>query len=163
VSVEFGQILADNQSIVFSLALRFLRDRESAEELAQDVFLQFYKQIKQIESPDHAKWWLKRAICHRCIDESRKRKFRPRVSVESLPEPAAPASQADPMLNENLRRMLAGLSESARMVVLLRYQEDMDPSEIAEMLNIPVSTVKSQLHRSLAFLRGKLERQEVCR
>jgi RNA polymerase sigma-70 factor (ECF subfamily) len=48
-------------------------------------------------------------------------------------------------------------------VVLLRYQEDLDPMEIAEMLNIPISTVKSLLHRSLAVLRGKLERQEVYR
>ena len=55
------------------------------------------------------------------------------------------------------------LPDTARMVVLLRYQEDLDPSEIAEMLNMPVSTVKSRLHRSLAFLRGKLEKQEGCR
>jgi RNA polymerase sigma-70 factor (ECF subfamily) len=54
------------------------------------------------------------------------------------------------------------LPPNARMVVLLRYQEDLDPSEIAETLNMPVSTVKSHLHRSLALLRGKLEKQEVC-
>jgi RNA polymerase sigma-70 factor, ECF subfamily len=66
-------------------------------------------------------------------------------------------------LNEHLRRLVAKLPENARIVVLLRYQEDMDPSEIAEMLQVPVSTVKSQLHRSLAVLRGKLEKQEVVR
>jgi DNA-directed RNA polymerase specialized sigma24 family protein len=49
------------------------------------------------------------------------------------------------------------------MVVLLRYQEDLDPSEIAGILNMSISTVKSRLHRSLAFLRGRLEQQEVCR
>ena len=49
------------------------------------------------------------------------------------------------------------------MVVLLRYQEDLDPSDIAGMLNMPVSTVKSHLHRSLTVLRGRLEKQEICR
>ena len=59
--------------------------------------------------------------------------------------------------------MVAELPENARMVVLLRYQEDLDPTDIAAMLNMPVSTVKSHLHRSLAVLRGRLEKQEICR
>ena len=59
--------------------------------------------------------------------------------------------------------MIADLPGNARMVVLLRYQEDLDPSDIAETLNMPVSTVKSLLHRSLAVLRGRLQKQEVYR
>ena len=83
VAVDFAQVVADNQSLVFSIAVRFLRDREGAEELAQDVFLQLYRKLRQIESPAHATGWLRRAICHRCIDESRKRRLRPRVGVAS--------------------------------------------------------------------------------
>jgi RNA polymerase sigma-70 factor, ECF subfamily len=163
VRLDFGRVVEDNQSLVFSLAVRFLRDRESAEELAQDVFLQFYRQLYRVESPEHATWWLRRAICHRCIDEARKRRLRPRIGLESVPEPSAAHRDSDLFLNEHLRRLVAKLPENARIVVLLRYQEDMDPSEIAEMLQVPVSTVKSQLHRSLAVLRGKLEKQEVVR
>jgi RNA polymerase sigma-70 factor (ECF subfamily) len=58
--------------------------------------------------------------------------------------------------------MVETLPEKARMVVLLRYQEDLDPGDIADMLDMPVSTVKSHLHRSLALLRGRLQKQEVC-
>lgn len=152
----------ENQSLVFSLALRFLRDRSVAEELAQDVFLQLYEQIRRIETPAHATWWLRRAICHRCIDETRRRRLRPRIGLEEVREPRAESRDSDLFLNERLRRMVAGLPANARTVVLLRYQEDLDPTEIAEMLDMPVSTVKSHLHRSLAVLRGKLERQEVC-
>jgi RNA polymerase sigma-70 factor, ECF subfamily len=163
VGLDFPQIVADNQSLVFSLAVRFLRDRESAAELAQDVFLQLYRQLHRIDSPAHATWWLRRSICHRCIDEVRKRKLRPRIDIASVPEPQAARRDADPMLNERIRRVVGMLPERARMVVLLRYQEDLDPSEIAELLSMPLSTVKSRLHRSLAFLRGKLEKQEVFR
>jgi RNA polymerase sigma-70 factor (ECF subfamily) len=163
VGLDFARIVEDNQSLVFSLAVRFLRDRESAAELAQDVFLQLYRQFDRIDSPAHATWWLRRSICHRCIDEARKRKLRPRIDIASVPEPQAVSREADPMLNERLRKVVEMLPDGARMMVLLRYQEDMDPSEIAEMMSMPVSTVKSRLHRSLTFLRGKLQKQEVCR
>jgi len=162
VEVDFTRVVAENQSLVFSLALRFLRDRSAAEELAQDVFLQLYSQIRHIETPAHATWWLRRAICHRCIDEARKRKLRPRIGLEEVPEPSIESRQSDPFLYERVRCLVAKLAPNARMVVLLRYQEDLDPTEIAETLNMPVSTVKSHLHRSLALLRGKLEKQEVC-
>jgi RNA polymerase sigma-70 factor (ECF subfamily) len=163
VQLDFAQVVADNQSLVFSLALRFLRDREGAEELAQDVFLQLYRKLREIESPAHATGWLRRAICHRCIDEARKRRLRPRIGLDSVPEPAVENRNPDLLLNERLRRMVEELPESARMVVLLRYQEDLDPTEIAGMLNMPISTVKSHLHRSLTVLRGRLEKREVCR
>jgi RNA polymerase sigma-70 factor (ECF subfamily) len=162
VAPEFAQIVAGNQSMVFSIALRFLRDRDAAEELAQDVFLQLYRQMARIESPEHATWWLRRAICHRAIDEMRKRRLRPRVGLESAPEPADGVATPDPMLRERLKKLVDTLPEKARLVVMLRYQEDLDPADIAEMLEMPVSTVKSHLHRSLALLRGKLRRQEVC-
>jgi RNA polymerase sigma-70 factor (ECF subfamily) len=161
--MDFARIVADNQSMVFSIAVRFLRDREGAEELAQDVFLQLYEKLRQIETPAHATGWLRRAICHRCIDESRKRKLRPRIGLDSIPEPVEESRNPDLLLHDRLRRVVSELPENARIVVLLRYQEDLDPSDIAEMLNVPVSTVKSQLHRSLAVLRGRLEKQEICR
>jgi RNA polymerase sigma-70 factor (ECF subfamily) len=160
--MDFARLVADNQSLVFSLALRFLRDREAAEELSQDVFLQLYRKLALMESPAHATGWLRRAICHRCIDEARKRRLRPRIAIDSVPEPLDQSPDADPLLSERLRRLVAESPENARMVVLLRYQEDLDPMEIAEMLNLPVSTVKSHLHRSLAVLRGRLENREVC-
>lgn len=173
MALDFAQIVADNQSLVFSLAVRFLRDREGAEELAQDVFLQLYRKLSDqtlhaIESPAHATGWLRRAICHRCIDEARKRRLRPRVGLDAAPEPLAESGEPDLLLNERLRRLVAELPENARMVVLLRYQEDLDPTDIATILNMPVSTVKSHLHRSLTVLRGRLEKgrlekQEICR
>lgn len=163
MALDFNRILADNQSLVFSLALRFLRDRAGAEELAQDVFLQLYQRLGRIESPSHAASWLRRAICHRCIDEARKRRLRPRLSLEAVPEPSAEPADPDLLLNDRLRRLVGELPDNARMVVLLRYQEDLDPTEIADLLNMPISTVKSHLHRSLAILRSRMQKQEICR
>jgi RNA polymerase sigma-70 factor (ECF subfamily) len=58
-----------------------------------------------------------------------------------------------------LKRLVARLPERSRMIVVLRFQEDLEPAEIAEMLSIPLGTVKSNLHRSLALLRARLERE----
>ncbi len=144
--------------MVFSLALRVLRDRAVAEELAQDVFLQFYRQLDQIETPQHAVWWLRRTTSHRAIDELRKRKYRPVAGLDRAPEPADRSGQPDLFLNQRLRKLVDALPDKARMIVVLRYQEDLSPMEIAEMLEMPVATVKSLLHRSLTALRGKIEK-----
>jgi len=62
------------------------------------------------------------------------------------------------MLSDTLSRMVDTLPEKARMVVILRYQEDLEPAEIARALGMPINTVKSHLRRSLALLRDKLSR-----
>ena len=162
MSLDFARVVAANQSMVYSLALRFVRDRAAAEELAQDVFLQCFRRFDRIESEAHATWWLRRAICHRSIDETRKRKLRPKVDLDDMPELAQKGESPDVFLNERLRRMVSALPEKARMVVILRYQEDLDPTDIAAMLELPVSSVKSTLHRALTVLRSKFQRQEVC-
>ncbi len=162
VTVDFPSLLTDNQAMVFSLALRFLRNREVAEELAQDVFLQLHHNLGRIESPAHGTWWLRRTVCHRSIDEVRKRKLRPSLGLESVPEPSVDSGMGDFFLSERLKRMVEALPEKAKAVVLLRYQEDLDPLEIAEVLDMPITTVKSHLHRSLTILRGRMKKQEVA-
>lgn len=154
----FAEIVRANQAKVFSLAHYFLRDRSLAEELAQEVFFELYKNLKSIESHAHLTFWLRKVTSHRCIDQGRRRKARPQVSLDDLPEPAAPSPASDPILERTLRRMVSTLPEKARMVVILRYQEDLQPTEIAEILGMPVNTVKSHLQRSLILLREKLSR-----
>jgi RNA polymerase sigma-70 factor (ECF subfamily) len=99
--------------------------------------------------------WLRKVAAHRSIDAARRRKLRPQVSLEDVPELSVRQDPGDPALSRRLREMVASLPEKARMVVLLRYQEDMGPDEIAGVLDMPVGTVKSQLQRALEMLRRK--------
>jgi RNA polymerase sigma-70 factor, ECF subfamily len=145
--------------MVYSLAWRFLHDRGLAEEVAQEVFLSLHRNLRGIRSPAHAVCWLRKVTAQRAIDEGRKRSRRPGVALELVAEPAAGEPARDPMLQETLRRMVASLPEAPRMVMVLRYQEDLDPLEIAKTLEMPLGTVKSHLQRSLALLREKLERR----
>src|SRR5262245_28261569 len=154
----FEQIVRQHQGMVFSLACHFLRDRSLAEELAQEVFLNLHQNLHAIKSPAHLMFWLRKVTSHRCIDQARRQKVRPQVSLEDVPEPTANATENDLFLSEMLRRVVDTLPEKARLVVILRYQEDLDPAEIAKVLEMPLNTVKSHLRRSLSLLRDKLSR-----
>jgi RNA polymerase sigma-70 factor (ECF subfamily) len=155
---QFADVVRRHQAMVFSVAWNFLRDRSAAEELAQEVFLQLYQALPTLSSAEHVTHWLRRAAVHRAIDFARKRKLRPQVSLEDAPEPAVRPEPGDPMLERTLAKLVASLPEKPRAVVILRYQEDLDPMEIAAALSMPVRTVKSHLQRSLAMLREKMGR-----
>jgi RNA polymerase sigma-70 factor (ECF subfamily) len=154
---DFAAIVRQHQSMVFSLALHFLRDRQAAEEVAQDVFLQLHEKLDTLQSPEHVIYWLRKVTGHRCIDYSRRRKW-PQVNLDDLPELRAEESRGDPILSWKLRQLVSSLPGPARMVVILRYQEDLTPLEIAGVLGMPVATVKSHLQRSLARLRETVTR-----
>jgi RNA polymerase sigma-70 factor (ECF subfamily) len=143
--------------MVFSIALHFLRDRSAAEEVAQDVFLQLHRNFDELEAA-RVTFWLRRVTSNRCIDYIRKRKLRTMVSLEDAPELQSHAAQPDFLLNQRLRVLVATLPDKARMVMVMRYQEELMPEEIAKILGMPVRTVKSHLQRSLAMLREKIDR-----
>jgi RNA polymerase sigma-70 factor (ECF subfamily) len=93
---------------------------------------------------------------HRCIDEIRRRNHRPEFGTDTLPEVGHSPQTREVFAGDRLQALVAGLPENARMVVVLRYQEEMDPTEIADALGMPVNTVKSHLRRSIASLRERL-------
>ena len=156
--MAFADLVREHQAMVFSLAHYFSRDRGTAEDLAQEVFIHLYQDLEAIESPAHLKFWLRRVTSHRCIDHARKNQKMKTVSVDDAPEPVAPSDFQDSLMTATLRRIVATLPEKPRLVVTLRYQEDLDPTEIAELLEMPLNTVKSHLRRSLTILREKVTR-----
>jgi RNA polymerase sigma-70 factor (ECF subfamily) len=143
--------------VVFSIAFHFLQDRAAAEELAQDVFLQLYQHLPGLQSAEHITFWLRKVASHRCIDYARRRR-RPFLGLTAASEPLTEDRARDPFLTRRVRAVVASLSYKARLVVILRYQEDLTPNEISDATGIPVATVKSQLQRSLATLRDRLVR-----
>jgi RNA polymerase sigma-70 factor (ECF subfamily) len=136
------------QAMVFSLAYHCLGDRALAEEVAQDVFLELHRKMASMQSPEHIRHWLRRVATHRSIDQSRRRRLRPQVGLDEVREPASPEAQRDPILGGTLRRLVATLPEKPRLVMIL-VSGGLDPADIAEVLDMPVRTVKSHLRRSL--------------
>jgi RNA polymerase sigma-70 factor (ECF subfamily) len=155
--LQFADLLREHQSLVYSLACHALGDRAAAEDLTQEVFLALYEHLEELESAEHAKAWLLRVAANRSIDEIRKRRYRRGPPLEAA-EPAAEGSQEDEVLRAQVRRMVARLPARARTMIILRYQEDLGLAEIARVLDLPVQTVKSRLHRSVNLLRERMAR-----
>lgn len=152
----FAEVVERHEAMVYSLALRFFNDRSKAEEIAQDVFLQLYRSLGDIESESHLTFWLRQVTTRRCIDQMRRSRVRP-VSLEDAGELRSESRKSDPLLDRRLVAWIAELPEMQRLVLTLRYQEDLDPAEICRIVDLPVNTVKSHLHRAVVALRRKVE------
>ncbi len=164
---EFRGVIERHQRMVFSIAVRVTGDFATAEEVAQDVFLALYRSVdgpcgeERQGGEEHLRFWLRRVAVHRATDALRRRAVRPEALAEEwMEEEHAPAvegeaSVSSAALGARLEELLRALPEQLRVAVVLRYQEEMRPEEIAVLLSQPVATVKSHLQRALKLLRRK--------
>jgi RNA polymerase sigma-70 factor (ECF subfamily) len=158
ITGEFREIVEAHQSRVYSIAYRVLGDRGTAEEVAQDVFLELYRALNTIASDEHLTAWLRRVAVHRATDALRRRPRTLHGAAEFEDWMAeTPAEAGSLPLASEVERLLLALPPAQRAVVLLRYQEDLLPGEIAETLEMPLATVKSHLQRALRLLRARAE------
>ncbi len=153
---DFEKLVDEHQSMVFSLALRMTGDRGLAEEIAQDVFLELDRNMGKIKNPEHARFWLRRVAINRSSDSLRRRRVRGLDLWVEMNEAHASCTDERPSpLGTRMEFLLTTLPEAQRAALVLRYQEDMLPEEIAETLEAPLATVKSHLQRGLKLLRAK--------
>jgi RNA polymerase sigma-70 factor, ECF subfamily len=161
-AAEFQRAVEAHQRMVFSLALRVTGEYGAAEEVAQDAFLELFRTGETFESEDHVRFWLRRVTVYRATDALRRRSRQPEAAAEEWMEEqhgSASGDDADAPMNAGvvakLEELLRALPEPMRVAVVLRYQEEMLPEEIAALLSQPVATVKSDLRRGLQLLRRK--------
>jgi RNA polymerase sigma-70 factor (ECF subfamily) len=154
---EFRRLIEMHQRMVFSIALRITGDYANAEEVAQDVFLELYRSGERMAGQDHIRYWLRRVATHRAIDSLRRQALRPEAAAEQWVEEehAGETGVTSVGLEARLDDLLGTLPEELRVAIVLRYQEQMLPDEIARTLGQPVASVKSHLHRGLKLLRRK--------
>ena len=156
-AAAFAALVRRYQRTVFSIALRMLGDRHRAEDLAQEVFLQLYRSLDTLGSDAHVAFWLRKVAVNRAIDRIRQEA---RYDNEPLTEAASVVDEetgdADPLLQRRMAELVSQLPPAARAVIVLRYQEDLDPVDIASTLDMPINTVKSHLKRSLTSLRARV-------
>jgi RNA polymerase sigma-70 factor, ECF subfamily len=157
-ATEFRTLVETHQKMVFSIALRVTGEYGAAEEVAQDVFLELYRGSERLTGEDHVRFWLRRVTVHRATDALRRKSRQPEAAAEEWMEDQHvedDGGRMDPSVVARLEELLLALPETMRVAVVLRYQEEMLPDEIAKLLNQPVATVKSNLQRGLQLLRRK--------
>lgn len=156
----FRDVVERHQARVFSIAFRILGDSGAAEEVAQDVFLELHRSLRRIESEEHLAAWLRRVACHRATDALRRRAARADSVAEEYQDGMAlrPAVRDFIPVMNRVEQLLLTLPSAQRSVMLLRYQEDLEPEDIAIELGMPLATVRSYLQRALKLLREKAQR-----
>lgn len=158
----FAQIVAEFQTPVFNLAYRMLGNRNDAEDAAQETFLRAYAQLKTYDTNQSFSTWLLSVAAHYCIDRLRRRKFQwlsfddPRWD-ESAPSLISdlPSPEASALANERdqeIQRGLLKLSPQYRMVLVLKYWNEMSLEEISQITGDNVGTVKVKLFRARQML-----------
>ena len=164
---QYAQFVREHQLSIFNAVLRLVGSREDAEDITQDALLQAYRTWNQVD-PDvpggYVKWCYR--IAHNLsIDLLRKKK--PRYADDEEMERAADNKTLRPeevyehrVQSTQVREMINELDEKYREVLILRYQEEMSYEKIAEILEVPVSTVETRIFRAKAMLREKLEKRQ---
>src|ERR671939_535659 len=158
---------------LYSAALRMTRNAADAEDLVQETYLKAYRAFDSFQEGTNLKAWLYRILTNTFINSYRSRKRRPEQSdlddVEDLYlyrrlgglEAAAAGRSAEEELldiytDEEVKRALEELPEQFRMAVMLADVEGFSYKEIADILDIPIGTVMSRLHRGRKGLQKRL-------
>lgn len=136
---------------VYRLALCRTQSQADAEDVYQDVFLSLLKQPRRDWEGEHLKAWLIRTTLNRCHDLTRFRLRRPTLPLEAVSELAAQNGEA-----AELWEAVARLPEKLRTAIHLYYAEGYQAEEIAGILRVPPSTVRTRLYRGRQQLKGLL-------
>jgi RNA polymerase sigma-70 factor (ECF subfamily) len=148
----FGTIMARHERRVYNLAYRMLGNTEDARDATQDAFLSCFRHLSGFRGDSAFSTWLHRIAVNACFDALRRR--RDTTSLDERPiEPAPSPDHADRTGSAiDIQRALSSVPPDFRVVVVMHEIQDMPLEDIASILDVPVGTVKSRLHRGRVAL-----------
>ncbi len=157
----FQELVDRYKDLVFALIARTVQDRSRAEDLAQDVFLRVHRGLPYFRGEARLSTWIYRIVANVCLQDQARA---PRASVSLDDERAAPRTPSatdrqygDLELRDRLEKAIARLPANYRLLVAAHYLEGVQYEELAEALQLPLGTVKTQLYRAKQQLRRLLE------
>ncbi len=169
---EFSAIVAEHQDMVLNTCYRFVLNREDAEDIAQEVFLEAYRSMDSFRGESKLSTWLYRIAVTKSLDHLRKKKRKKRfsslkrvVGINNPAEEVSVPSQDTPaeVLSGNertevLQNALESLPDNQKTAFLLSKYDGYSNQEIADVLHTSVSAVESLVHRAKKNLQKKLEK-----
>ena len=160
-----GMLWKEHSSKVLNLAFRTLRDRDEAEDILMDVFVQVPSAIKSFKGQSAVATWLYRLTMNACLMKLRAGKRHRELEEEHLDTiieealgKADAANDFDPTL---LEKGLAQLNAETRSMLWLKDAEDLDVKDLAEIYKMPEGTVKARLSRARSFVRNYINERKA--
>lgn len=173
-SKRFEQLVQPHLKPMFTFAFRLTGRSHDAEDLVQDVVAKLFTRLDELEQVRDLRPWLNRVLYRQFVDSIRRRPAGRELTASSLDDPehqtpfleTLPGNSADPLdalerhsHNAALRRLINELPLDQKTILLLHDADGWRLEDIADILDIPLGTVKSRLHRTRALLRTKLQEE----
>ncbi|HTK28601.1 MAG TPA: sigma-70 family RNA polymerase sigma factor [Vicinamibacterales bacterium] len=157
----FQDLVEQFKDLVFALIARTVQDRSRAEDLAQDVFLRVHRGLPYFRGEARLSTWIYRIVANVCLQDHG------RPAAVSLDDPSPPGGRVQPSaadrrfddleLKDRLEKAIARLPANYRLLVAAHYLKGVQYEDLAEALQLPLGTVKTQLYRAKQQLRRLLE------
>jgi RNA polymerase sigma-70 factor (ECF subfamily) len=166
-TLAFNRLVLKWEKTVYNVSLRMLQDRDEAAEAAQEVFLLAYKNIGRFRHDAKFSTWIYRIAVNHCISRARRRPLGMHISLDDTDhvmeldeQLCSPETQEESLLQkENRIRVQAALSFlplEQRAVIELKFFQELTFDDIAVVLQVPVSTIKSRLYAGMEMLKIRL-------
>lgn len=157
----YANIINKYKNSLYATILRMTKNPQDAQDLVQEAFIKVYHQLGKFEQKGSFSSWLYRVAINHCMDEFRKKRY---TMVEVNENTVVNGNHPEIVFlkkekNRQLERLIATLPEDERMIILLRYVNELSYIEIAELLDIPLSTVRNKIFRSKKKLRETVNRE----
>ncbi|HUF46569.1 MAG TPA: sigma-70 family RNA polymerase sigma factor [Vicinamibacterales bacterium] len=169
----FNQLVKRWERPIYALAYRTLGREEDARDVVQDAFLRAYRGLRAFKGEAKFSSWLYRITLNLCRDWIRRERRAPVVQVPEGTDPvdladakASPAESVEDLvarreMSAAVSRAMAELPEEQRTAIMLKEYQGLTFQEIADLLDCPLSTVKTRLYQGLSVLRRRLERRQA--
>ena len=165
----FGEIVRRWERRIFALAFGMLGREEDARDATQETFLAAFRNLRNFRGEARVSSWLHRIAVNQCITRQRRAKVRGETALEdeaeknaavfALPLEASPARTAENVERSRaVRKAVSALPPDLKQVVVMKEFEELTFQEIADALEIPLSTVKSRLYTALRQLQLRLQK-----
>lgn len=168
----FDVLVARWERKIRGAIFRIMGSEEESRDLCQEAFLKAFRSLGSFKGEARFSSWLYQIALNLCRDRMRRKKGRTMVSLDDLEDGGEAAARAQPPpsaldlvlardLSRTVAAAVAGLPEDQREVIVLKEYQGLTFLEIADVLGIPISTVKTRLYRGLVQLRERLERKGI--
>lgn len=155
--VAFTELVDQEGDLCYGIAYRILRDSERAQDAVQQAFLLAWRELPRLRDPERFGPWLHRLLVNACYEELRRhRRWTTRITALPVDGPGGLDATVSVDDRDTLDRAFVRLTPAHRSVFVLHHHAGLPLTEIADIVGVPVGTVKSRLHYATRTLRAAI-------
>jgi RNA polymerase sigma factor (sigma-70 family) len=159
----YAHIINKYKNPLYATILRMTKNPHDAQDLVQEAFIKVYQQLVKYDNTGSFSSWLYRVAINHCMDEFRKKRYKMKqveIDEGTVVNPDYPeVIFLKKEKSRQVERLIATLPEDERMIILLRYVNELSYQEISELVEAPLSTVRNKLHRAKKKMRETVKQE----